>query len=92
MITDEPQDFIDAYLKELEKKDGLDPSFNENTLVRVCNDIFTAGADTIGSSIGFCLLYTVLYPKWQDVIYEEIKQFRENETGSLLDNRKRFCF
>ncbi|EFX83753.1 hypothetical protein DAPPUDRAFT_301662 [Daphnia pulex] len=66
----EPRDFIDVYLKEVEKNN--DDSFSEEQLISLIFDLFIAGGDTTGNSIGFVLLYLIHHPDVQRKMQEEL--------------------
>ncbi|XP_074121891.1 cytochrome P450 2J2-like isoform X2 [Sminthopsis crassicaudata] len=68
---EEPQDFIDAYLKEL-SKDNIHSSFSEKNLVFCTLDLFFAGTETTSTTLRWALLYMALYPEIQGKIQEEI--------------------
>ncbi|XP_074120711.1 cytochrome P450 2J2-like [Sminthopsis crassicaudata] len=68
---EEPQDFIDAYLKEL-SKDDIHSSFNEKNLVYCTMDLFFAGTETTSTTLRWALLYMALYPEIQGKIQAEI--------------------
>ncbi|KAM8999284.1 cytochrome P450 2J3-like isoform X3 [Sarcophilus harrisii] len=68
---EEPQDFIDAYLKEL-SKDNIHYSFNEKNLVYCTLDLFFAGTETTSTTLRWGLLYMALYPEIQGKIQAEI--------------------
>ncbi|XP_051855517.1 cytochrome P450 2J4-like [Antechinus flavipes] len=69
--SEEPQDFIDAYLKEL-SKDNIHSSFNEKNLVYCTLDLFFAGTETTSTTLRWGLLYMALYPEIQGKIQDEI--------------------
>ncbi|XP_053243437.1 cytochrome P450 2J2-like [Podarcis raffonei] len=71
--TDEPQDFIDFYLDEInKKKDDPESTFDEANLVHVIYDLFTAGTDTGSSTLCWALLFMVVYPDIQEKVQAEI--------------------
>lgn len=88
-MEDEPRDFLDVYLSELKNNPNLKPSFSEETLLHVCTDLFSAGAESVGNSLGFCLLYLVLYPEWQEKIYEEIISVAGEDQPPSMDDKIR---
>ncbi|XP_074077405.1 cytochrome P450 2J4-like isoform X2 [Macrotis lagotis] len=69
--SEETQDFIDAYLKELSKHD-IHPSFNEKNLVFCTLDLFLAGTETTSTTLRWGLLYMALNPEIQGKIQAEI--------------------
>ncbi|XP_007480558.2 cytochrome P450 2J2-like isoform X2 [Monodelphis domestica] len=69
--SEEAQDFIDAYLKEL-SKGNITSSFNENNLVACTLDLFFAGTETTSTTLRWALLYMAFYPEIQGKIQAEI--------------------
>lgn len=86
-ISENPRDFIDLYIKELEKPD-LKASFSQGTLIAICMDLFSGGAQSVHYSMGFCLLYSVLYPEWQEKVYDEIVAIVGKDRKPGVDDRK----
>lgn len=80
--------FIDAYLEEIEKHDKH-LSFTKETLIQVCADLFSAGSESVSDSIAFTLLYSILYPEWQERVYQEIKAYVDSNSSSFINDRKR---
>ncbi|XP_053164997.1 cytochrome P450 2J2-like [Hemicordylus capensis] len=70
---DDSWDFIDFYLEEIEKNKG-DPSstFDEDNLLHVIYDLFTAGTDTIVSTLRWVFLCMVVHPDVQEKVQKEI--------------------
>ncbi|XP_036206854.1 cytochrome P450 2J2 isoform X2 [Myotis myotis] len=70
---EEPRDFIDAYLKEIEKHKGDDASsFNEENLIFSTLDLFFAGTETTSTTLRWGLLYMALNPEIQEKVQAEI--------------------
>ncbi|XP_009901820.2 cytochrome P450 2J6 [Dryobates pubescens] len=72
-MSDEPQDFIDFYLAEMEKsKDGAKPKYDEDNLVHVINDLFLGGSETSSTTLYWGLLYMVVNPDVQEKVQKEL--------------------
>ncbi|XP_054996031.1 cytochrome P450 2J2-like [Sorex araneus] len=70
---DEPRDFIDAYLKEIEMHKGeTSSSFDEENLIFTTLDLFFAGTETTSTTLRWALLYMALYPDIQEKVHAEI--------------------
>ncbi|MBZ3886630.1 Cytochrome P450 2J5 [Sciurus carolinensis] len=70
---DESRDFIDAYLKEIEKYTGKNASsFHEENLICSTLDLFFAGTETTSTTLRWGLLYLALYPEVQEKVHAEI--------------------
>ncbi|XP_057601040.1 cytochrome P450 2J2-like isoform X1 [Hippopotamus amphibius kiboko] len=69
----EARDFIDAYLKEMEKHKGnATSSFQEENLISSTLDLFIAGTETTSTTLRWGLLYMALYPEIQEKVQAEI--------------------
>uniref|UniRef100_A0A8C0RAC4 Cytochrome P450 2J2 n=1 Tax=Canis lupus familiaris TaxID=9615 RepID=A0A8C0RAC4_CANLF len=69
----EPRDFIDAYLKEMEKNRGnATSSFHEENLIYSTLDLFFAGTETTSTTLRWGLLYLALNPEIQEKVQAEI--------------------
>nr|XP_060640580.1 cytochrome P450 2G1-like [Anolis sagrei ordinatus] len=68
-----PRDFIDCFLIEMEKEKG-NPSteFTMNNLVFTALNLFTAGTDTISSTLKYALLLLMKYPEVEEKVHQEI--------------------
>ncbi|XP_049630563.1 cytochrome P450 2J2-like [Suncus etruscus] len=72
---DELRDFIDAYLKEIEKhKEDTTSSFNKENLIYTTLDLFFAGTETTSTTLRWALLYMALYPDIQEKVHAEINR------------------
>lgn len=68
-----PRDFIDVYLKEMKKNDGItNASFTEDGLVMLLLDMFSAGVESIANTLDYAMLYMVLNPHIQRKVQEEL--------------------
>ncbi|NXY02246.1 CP238 protein, partial [Pteruthius melanotis] len=63
---DEPEDFIDFYLKHLEKtKNVPNSTFDEDNMVQSVFDLFLGGSETTATTLRWALLYMLAYPDIQ---------------------------
>ncbi|XP_018115365.1 cytochrome P450 2D19-like [Xenopus laevis] len=64
--SEHTRDFIDAFLLEMEKAKGVkDSDFNEQNLLLIIADLFSAGTETTSSTLRWGLLFMLLYPDVQ---------------------------
>ncbi|KYM98161.1 hypothetical protein ALC62_11152 [Cyphomyrmex costatus] len=70
----EYRDFIDVYLAEMDTKQSSSTisSFDEEQLISVVKDLFTAGVETTKNTIGFIITYLVVKQDVQKKVHEEI--------------------
>ncbi|XP_054459077.1 cytochrome P450 2J2-like [Anoplopoma fimbria] len=70
---DDPRDFIDAYLVEMEKnKEDPQAGFNIETLL-VCNlDLIEAGTESSATTLRWALVYMLHHPEIQEKVQAEI--------------------
>ncbi|XP_012532562.1 methyl farnesoate epoxidase isoform X5 [Monomorium pharaonis] len=66
------RDFIDVYLAEMDTKQSTVSSFDEEQLISVVKDLFTAGVETTNNTIGFIITYLVVCQDVQKKVHEEI--------------------
>lgn len=70
--AEKPRDLVDMYLVEiLDRKAAgdADGGFTEDYLFYVIGDLFIAGTDTTANSVLWILLYMVLYPDIQGILF-----------------------
>lgn len=85
--SDVPRDFIDVYLAALENP-YRKPSFSEEAMMAVCMDLFSGGAESVSNTLAFCVLYLVLYPEWQEKVFQEVDSVLGKEGRPRLKDRK----
>ncbi len=68
---EEPKDFVDAFLDEMEKEDKH-ASFDETQLKVVCTELFGAGAEPTSVTIRWALRFLASHPEVQKKAQEEI--------------------
>ncbi|RWS14884.1 cytochrome P450-like protein 20 [Dinothrombium tinctorium] len=82
------RDICDAYIVQQEKvqKDGKKSYFSDEQLIQIMNDVFSAGMETVTSTLDWAILFLMLYPKVQRNIQEEIDMvIGEQREPSLSD-------
>lgn len=68
------RDLVDAYIVQQKKheKDGKENYFSDQQLVQIMSDIFSAGLETVTSTIEWSILFLILNTNCQDKIQQEI--------------------
>nr|XP_060639615.1 cytochrome P450 2G1-like [Anolis sagrei ordinatus] len=82
-----PRDFIDCFLIEMEKEKG-NPSteFTMDNLVLTVLNLFTAGTETISSTLRYALLLMMKYPEVEAKVHQEIDSVvGANRTPAVKD-------
>ncbi|XP_060130285.1 cytochrome P450 2J1 [Zootoca vivipara] len=90
---DEPQDFIDFYLLQMEKsKDDPNSTFDEDNLAECVLDLFIAGTETTAATLQWALLLMVSYPDVQDKIYKEMEDVFGSSLSICYEDRKKLPY
>ncbi|KAI9553139.1 hypothetical protein GHT06_021032 [Daphnia sinensis] len=73
---DEAGDFIDVYLKEMNKQKAENPStnFTEKQLISTITDLFGAGSESTSGSIGFAIIHLTRDQQVQQKMQMELDQ------------------
>ncbi|KAI7794519.1 cytochrome P450, partial [Triplophysa rosa] len=88
-----PRDFIDAYLLEIEKqKSREDSTFHEGNMVMSAVDLFLAGTDTTATTIRWGLIFLMENPEVQERCHEEIVQVLGYDRLPCMDDRDRLPY
>ena len=69
--TEEPNDFVEAFLAEMEK-DGAHPSFNDYQLLVLCAELFGAGGEPTSVTLKWAIRFLAMHPDVQKRAQEEI--------------------
>ncbi|KAM9358237.1 cytochrome P450 2J2-like [Symphorus nematophorus] len=70
---DDPRDFIDVYLAEMEKKkEDPQAGFNIESLLVCTLDLIEAGTETTSTTLRWALVYMLHYPQIQEKVQAEI--------------------
>ncbi|XP_039196449.1 cytochrome P450 2J2-like isoform X2 [Crotalus tigris] len=86
----EPQDFIDHYLLQMEKRRN-DPNstYNEENLAQCIVDFFGAGTETTLATLMWALLLLTNHPDIQEKVQKEIEEaFSSSASISYQDRKK----
>uniref|UniRef100_A0A674KAV1 Cytochrome P450 2J2-like n=1 Tax=Terrapene triunguis TaxID=2587831 RepID=A0A674KAV1_9SAUR len=87
--SSETRDFIDCYLKEIEKsKDDSISYFNEENLLCSTLDLFLTGTETSATTIRWALLYMAVYPKIQEKVQTEIDTVIGQSRQPMMDDKE----
>ncbi|KAI7794516.1 cytochrome P450, partial [Triplophysa rosa] len=88
-----PRDFIDAYLLEIEKqKSHEDSTFHEENMVMSTADLFLAGTDTTATTIRWGLIFLMENPEVQERCHEEIVQVLGYDRQPSMDDRDKLPY
>uniref|UniRef100_A0A8B9EDX6 Cytochrome P450 2K1-like n=1 Tax=Anser cygnoides TaxID=8845 RepID=A0A8B9EDX6_ANSCY len=66
--------FIDAFLVKQQEKSTSNGYFHNDNLLSLVSNLFTAGLETISSTLNWSLLLMLKYPEIQRKVQEEIEQ------------------
>lgn len=82
------RDLVDAYIiqQKRHEADGKLSYFSDRQLVQIMNDIFSAGLETVTSTIEWSILFMILNPDCQKRVQEEIERVIGNERLPQLDD------
>lgn len=84
--SDNPKDFIDTYLSEIEKrKNDMKAGFDISCLVWNTVDLFEGGTETTTNTLRWALLFLIKYSDIQEKVRAEIDQVIGSRLPSLAD-------
>ncbi|XP_072754318.1 methyl farnesoate epoxidase [Anoplolepis gracilipes] len=86
------RDFIDVYLAEMEQSSSIIPCFDEEQLISVLKDLFTAGVETTNNTIGFIITYLAVRQDVQGKVYEEIERVLGKEVLPRIAYKNRLPY
>ncbi|XP_012228843.1 methyl farnesoate epoxidase-like [Linepithema humile] len=89
----ELRNFIDVYLAEIKKQSNSTVSyFDEEQLISVVKDLFTAGVETTNNTIGFIITYLVVKQDVQRKVHEEIDRVLGKEVLPRIADKNRLPY
>lgn len=82
------RDLVDAYIVQQKKheKDGKENYFSDQQLVQIMTDIFSAGLETVTSTIEWSILFLILNLNCQREIQDEIDRVIGRSRAPKLDD------
>ncbi|XP_061493496.1 cytochrome P450 2C21-like [Rhineura floridana] len=89
----DPQDFIDYYLDQIEKtKDDPYSTFDEENMLHVITDFFAAGTETTSVTLLWALAYMVAHPDVQEKVQQELHAILTPSHEIRYEDRKRLPY
>ncbi|PAV87621.1 hypothetical protein WR25_06819 [Diploscapter pachys] len=88
-IPDEANDYVDAFLKEMDKLDkaGIKSSFSLEALVFDVFDLYIAGQETTSTTLAWALIYLLNHPDVTDRVRKELREVTDG-SRDLSQNDK----
>ncbi|XP_076986585.1 cytochrome P450 2F2-like [Tamandua tetradactyla] len=84
----EPRDFIDCFLDQMDKEQGPDSHFQEETLVMTTHNLFFGGTETTSTTLCHGLLILLKYPEVAEKVQAELDAvIGRTRIPSLADRR-----
>ena len=86
--SDNIRDVVDAYLVQQDKasKEKKENFFSEAQLIQIMNDLFSAGLETVTSTIEWSVLFLMTHPTIQAKVYEEVLRVIGDSRTPELDD------
>lgn len=84
------RDLIDAFLQNMNMK--KDETFTNEQLLSLCLDMFMAGAETTSNTLGYAMLYMLLYPDKQAKVQKELDEVVGRNRWPKLEDRIRLPY
>uniref|UniRef100_A0A671VXC9 Cytochrome P450, family 2, subfamily N, polypeptide 13 n=1 Tax=Sparus aurata TaxID=8175 RepID=A0A671VXC9_SPAAU len=81
-----PRDYIDSFIIEMEKHKESELGFNETNLGMCSLDLFLAGTETTSTTLLWALVYLIKYPDVQEKVHAEIDRvIGQNRLPTMAD-------
>lgn len=91
MLNDQ-EDFICAFLMEIEKNKESPKSFSEEQLLVLLLDLFLAGSETTSSMLSFVVLHLLKHQDVQAKVHAELDAVIGDREVELIDKNKYTTF
>ncbi|XP_073724773.1 cytochrome P450 2D3-like [Misgurnus anguillicaudatus] len=91
-VPEEPRDFIDCYLDELDKRGDYGSSFSEAQLIMYILDLHFAGTDTTSNTLLTAFLYLMNHPDVQARCQQEIDEVLEGKDQASYEDRHNMSY
>ncbi|XP_066504720.1 cytochrome P450 2F2-like [Hoplias malabaricus] len=86
-VPGEPENFVDCYLDEIEKRGSDGSSFDDANLVRTIMDLYGGGTETISNTLLTAFLYLMNFPDVQERCRQEIDEVLEGKANACFEDR-----
>ncbi|EFN67203.1 Probable cytochrome P450 305a1 [Camponotus floridanus] len=86
------RDFIDVYLAEMEQSSSNISCFDEEQIINVVKDLFSAGVETTNNTIGFIITYLAVRQDVQEKVHEEIDRVLGKEVLPCITYKNRLPY
>ncbi|XP_065604306.1 cytochrome P450 2J2-like [Cyrtonyx montezumae] len=91
--VDEPKDFIDFYLDQMEKaKNVPNSTYDEENMLQSVFDLFLGGSETTATTLRWALLYMVAYPDIQEKVQKELDAVLGSSHQINYEDRKKLPY
>nr|XP_056705947.1 cytochrome P450 2J2-like [Euleptes europaea] len=89
----DPQDYIDFYLLQIEKrKSDPNSTYDEGNLAHSIFDLFIAGSDTTVTTLQWALLLIANHPDIQEKVYKEMEDVLGSSQSYTHQDRKKLPY
>nr|XP_056705948.1 cytochrome P450 2J2-like [Euleptes europaea] len=89
----DPQDYIDFYLLQIEKrKSDPNSTYDEGNLAQSIFDLFIAGSDTTTTTLQWALLLIANHPDIQEKVYKEMEDVLGSSQSCTHQDRKKLPY
>uniref|UniRef100_A0A8C5R7D6 unspecific monooxygenase n=1 Tax=Leptobrachium leishanense TaxID=445787 RepID=A0A8C5R7D6_9ANUR len=87
-----PRDFIDCFLVKMDKRSQRDTEFHMTAIVNTTFDMFTAGTETVSTTLRYGLMILLKHPDVEERIHREIDQIIGRNRAPCIEDRSRMPY